>query len=60
MFLQIADTNGTGGPKRDGGRERVSEIPDATVLNEAFVSLTADGQPAIISCAGAEHAYSVQ
>ncbi len=44
----------------DGGRKRVSDIPDTTVLNEAFVSVTADGQPAIMSPAGAEQLYSLQ
>jgi Tol biopolymer transport system component/predicted Ser/Thr protein kinase len=44
----------------DGGRKRVSDIPDTTVLNEAFVSVTADGQPAIMSNAGAEQVYSLR
>jgi serine/threonine protein kinase/Tol biopolymer transport system component len=44
----------------DGRRERLSDIPDTTVFNEAFVSVTADGQPAIMSPAGAEQVYSLQ
>ena len=44
----------------DGGRKRVSDIPDTTVWNEAFVSVTADGQPAIMSYAGAEQVYSLR
>jgi serine/threonine protein kinase/Tol biopolymer transport system component len=44
----------------DGIRKRVSDIPDTTILNEAFVSVTADEQPAIMSYAGAEQVYSLQ
>jgi hypothetical protein len=33
---------------------------DVGVMNEAFVSVTADGQPAIMSDAGAEQVYSLQ
>jgi Tol biopolymer transport system component len=44
----------------DGGRKRVSDIPDTTVWNEAFVSVTADGQPAIMRYAGAEQVYSLR
>ncbi len=44
----------------DGIRKRVSDIPDTTVQNEAFVSVTADEQPAIMSYAGAEQVYSLQ
>ena len=43
-----------------GVRQRVSDIPDTTVLNEAFVSVTADGQPAIMSHSGAEQVYALQ
>jgi hypothetical protein len=39
---------------------RLSDIPDTTVYNEAFVSVTADGQPAIMSPAGAEQVYSLR
>ncbi len=44
----------------DGVRTRVSDIPDTTVWNEEFVSVAADGQPAIMSHAGAEQVYSLQ
>lgn len=44
----------------DGVRKRLSDIPDTTVLNEAFVSVTADGQPAIMSHSGAEQVYALQ
>ena len=44
----------------DGRFERVSDIPDTSAVNEAFVSVTADGQPAIMSHAGAEQVYSPQ
>ncbi len=44
----------------DGVRKRVSDIPDTSVSNEAFVSVTADGQPAIMSHSGAEQVYSLQ
>jgi len=43
-----------------GEWERLSDIPDTTVYNEAFVSVTADGQPAIMSPAGAEQVYSLK
>jgi hypothetical protein len=43
-----------------GGWVRLSDIPDTTVFNEAFVSVTADGQPAIMSPAGAEQVYSLR
>jgi Tol biopolymer transport system component/tRNA A-37 threonylcarbamoyl transferase component Bud32 len=44
----------------DGVRQRVSDIPDTTVMNNAFVSVTADGQPAIMAPAGAAQVYSLQ
>jgi Tol biopolymer transport system component len=44
----------------DGVRKRVSDIPDTTIFNEGFVSVTVDGQPAIMSHAGAEQVYSLQ
>ena len=44
----------------DGVRKRVSDVPDTTITNQAFVSVTADGQPAIMSHAGAEQVYSLQ
>ncbi len=44
----------------DGVRQRVSDIPDAGVINDAFVSVTADGQPAIMAHAGAAQVYSLQ
>ncbi len=44
----------------DGVRKRVSDVPDTTISNQAFVSVTADGQPAIMSHAGAEQVYSLQ
>jgi Tol biopolymer transport system component len=44
----------------DGVRQRVSDIPDVGVLNAAFVSVTADGQPAIMGHAGAAQVYSLQ
>jgi Tol biopolymer transport system component len=45
---------------QDGVRKRVSDIPDTTVFNQAFVSVTAEGQPAIMSNAGAEQVYSLK
>jgi serine/threonine protein kinase/WD40 repeat protein len=44
----------------DGARKRVSDIPNTTIENEAFVSVAADGQPAIMSHAGAEQVYSLR
>jgi Tol biopolymer transport system component len=44
----------------DGVPKRVSDIPDTTISNQAFVSVTADGPPAIMSYAGAEQVYSLQ
>jgi serine/threonine protein kinase/Tol biopolymer transport system component len=44
----------------DGRFERVSDIPNTSAINEAFVSVTADGQPAIMSNAGAEQVYLLQ
>jgi Tol biopolymer transport system component/tRNA A-37 threonylcarbamoyl transferase component Bud32 len=44
----------------DGARQRVSDIPDVGMFNEAFVSVTADGQPAIMSHAGAAQVYLLQ
>jgi eukaryotic-like serine/threonine-protein kinase len=44
----------------DGARQRVSDIPDIEVINAAFVSVTADGQPAIMGHAGAAQVYSLQ
>jgi serine/threonine protein kinase/Tol biopolymer transport system component len=44
----------------DGERQRVSDIPNTSVLNEAFVSVAADGQPTMMSHAGAEQVYSLQ
>jgi serine/threonine protein kinase/Tol biopolymer transport system component len=43
----------------DGARQRVSDIPDTAPANEAFVSVTADGQPAIMAPAGAQQVYSL-
>jgi hypothetical protein len=42
-----------------GVRRRVSDVPDTTISNQGFVSVTADGQPAIMSHAGAEQVYSL-
>jgi len=44
----------------DGARQRVSDIPDAGVMNDAFVNVTADGQPAIMAPSGAAQVYSLQ
>ncbi|HEY1730128.1 MAG TPA: hypothetical protein VGG15_00170, partial [Terriglobales bacterium] len=44
----------------DGVRKRVSDVPDTAISNEGFVSVTADGQPAIMSHSGAEQVYSLQ
>jgi len=44
----------------DGACQRVGDIPDTGPMNEAFVSVTADGQPAIMSPAGTEQVYSLQ
>jgi serine/threonine protein kinase/Tol biopolymer transport system component len=44
----------------DGSRQRVSDIPDTTILNEGFVSVTAAGEPAIMSNAGVNQVYSLQ
>jgi serine/threonine protein kinase/Tol biopolymer transport system component len=44
----------------DGARQRISDIPDIGVVNAAFVSVTADGQPAIMGHAGASQVYSLQ
>jgi len=44
----------------DGVRKRVSDIPDIPWWNDAFVSVTADGQPAIMANAGASQVYWLQ
>jgi hypothetical protein len=44
----------------DGSRQRVSDIPDTTVSNEGFVSVTAAGEPAIMSNAGVNQVYSLR
>lgn len=44
----------------DGVRKRISDVPDMTAFNQGFVSVTADGQPAIMSHSGAEQVYSLQ
>lgn len=44
----------------DGSRQRVSDIPDTTILNQGFVSVTAAGEPAIMSNAGVNQVYSLQ
>ena len=44
----------------EGARQRVADIPDIGVINEEFVSVTADGQPAIMGHAGAAQVYSLQ
>jgi eukaryotic-like serine/threonine-protein kinase len=44
----------------DGARQRVADIPDIPIVNVAYVSVTADGQPAIMSPAGAQQVYSLQ
>ena len=44
----------------DGIRKRISDIPDESVSNDGFVSVTADGQPAMMSHSGAEQVYSLQ
>ena len=44
----------------DGVRERVSDIPDVGANNLQFVSITADGQPAVMANSGAAQVYSLQ
>jgi len=44
----------------DGVRQRVSDIPDVGTSNSQFVSVTADGQPAVMANAGAAQVYSLQ
>jgi len=44
----------------DGVRERVSDVPDVGTTNSQFVSVTADGQPAVMANAGAAQVYSLQ
>ena len=45
----------------DGARQRVSDVPDVgTTTNAQFVSVTADGQPAVMANAGAAQVYSLQ
>jgi Tol biopolymer transport system component/tRNA A-37 threonylcarbamoyl transferase component Bud32 len=44
----------------DGVRQRVSDVPDVGASNVQFVSVTADGQPAVMTKAGAAQVYSLQ
>ena len=44
----------------DGVRERVSDVPDVGNLNAQLVSVTADGQPAVMANSGAAQVYSLQ
>jgi eukaryotic-like serine/threonine-protein kinase len=44
----------------DGARQRVSDVPDVGATNSQFVSVTADGQPAVMANAGAAQVYSLQ
>ena len=44
----------------DGAHQRVADIPDTAPSNEAFMSVTADGQPAIMTSAAAQQVYSLQ
>ena len=44
----------------DGVRQRVSDVPDVGANNFQFVSVTADGQPAVMANAGAAQVYSMQ
>ena len=44
----------------DGARQRVSDVPDVGAFNIQFVSVTADGQPAVMANAGAAQVYSLQ
>jgi Tol biopolymer transport system component/tRNA A-37 threonylcarbamoyl transferase component Bud32 len=63
-FIYFSQTETHAGMYRvsvpEGARQRVSDIPDVGVMNEAFVSVTADGQPAIMAHAGAAQVYSLQ
>ena len=63
-FLYFSETETDAGMYRlsvpDGAHQRVSDIPEIGPMNAAFVSVTADGQPAIMSPAGAEQVYSLQ
>ena len=44
----------------DGVRERVSDVPDVGSSNAQFLSMTADGQPAVMANSGAAQVYSLQ
>jgi serine/threonine protein kinase len=44
----------------DGGYERIADTPDVSPYNDAFVSMTADGRPAIMSHSGAAQVYSLR
>jgi eukaryotic-like serine/threonine-protein kinase len=62
--IYFSETQASAGMYRlsvpDGASQRVSDIPNTGPMNEAFVSVTADGQPAIMSPAGAEQVYSLE
>ena len=44
----------------DGVRERVSDVPDVGWSNDPLLSVTADGQPAVMANSGAAQVYSLQ
>lgn len=44
----------------DGALQRVADVPDTPIMSSAFVSVTADGQPVIMSPAGAQQVYSLR
>jgi Tol biopolymer transport system component len=62
--IYFSETQASAGMYRlsvpDGAHQRVSDIPETGPMNEAFVSVTADEQPAIMSPAGAEQVYSLR
>lgn len=62
--IYFSETQASAGMYRvsvpDGARQRISEIPDTGPMNEAFVSVTVDERPAIMSPAGAEQVYSLR
>ena len=44
----------------DGAYKRIADTPDVGPYNDAFLSVTADGQPAIMSHSGAAQVYSLR
>ena len=62
--IYFSETQASAGMYRlsvpDGVSHRVAGIPDTGPVNEAFVSVTADGQPAIMSPAAAEQIYALR